>query len=154
VARGARTLELLRPSHAFIATALIGLGMVMRRRRDYARSLAYIEEGLKRFRALGTSTGSRRRSLISALPLGPWRMLPARWRCSMMHWSVLWGSVIYAGPRSRKRCSVWRCSCKGDPDAAAHSVTASLKGHAALGDRWFVTYCLMALVRIQIAYER
>jgi hypothetical protein len=43
---------------------------------------------------------------------------------------------------------------QGDLDAATRSLAAGLAGHGRRADRWFATYTLMMLARVQVARER
>jgi predicted ATPase/DNA-binding CsgD family transcriptional regulator len=137
-----------------IAAALTELGMVARRRRDFARSIASIEEGLARYRELGDEAGIAEALLNLGATVGsqgdPTRAIPL----------LTDGQARFEALGDLRRIEIARALLasallmRGDVEQATHSLAASLAAQAQRGDRWFVTYNLMVLVRVQIARER
>ena len=137
-----------------IAAALTELGMVARRQRDYARSVAFIEEGLARYRALGDETGIALALLnlgatlgtagdaAGAVPLLTESLTRFEALGDLRSIATL-QAVLGAALPTR---AIWR--------QRPSSLLASLTGHARLGDPWHVTSSLLVLVGIQMHRER
>jgi non-specific serine/threonine protein kinase len=149
----AESLALARESNDLhgTATALIEMGMVMRRRRDHVRSIAYIEEGLALHRALGDEAGIAWALLNLGSTLGDLGELPGAIKHltdSLERYAALGDLRHTATAQSLLGGALLNI---GELERATQLLTASLAVHARLGGRWFVTYNLMFLVRIQVA---
>jgi non-specific serine/threonine protein kinase len=137
-----------------IATALSELGMVARRRRDFARSVQLIEESLERYRELGDEAGNT----WALLNLGTTftnagdadRAVPLLTE-SLTRMEAL-GDLRYVAIAQTLLAAA--LISRGDWGEATQSLAASLAGHAHLGDPWFVSLNLLILVRFLMELGR
>jgi predicted ATPase/DNA-binding CsgD family transcriptional regulator len=137
-----------------IATALTELGMVARVQRELARSIQLIEEGLARFRALGDEAGIAVALLNLGTTVGNEGEMPravALLTDSLTRFEALGDLRLIAVSQAILGGVLLK---QGDLDAATRSLAAGLAGHGRRADRWFATYTLMMLARVQVARER
>jgi non-specific serine/threonine protein kinase len=130
-----------------IAAALTELGMVCRLQRDLPRSTQLLEEGLARYRALGDEAGIA----FALLNLGSTISSPALLEESIarhralgdLHHIAIAQALLGQGEAER-----------GEYERAVGLLIAVLRGHAHLGDRWFVIFDLLGLAEALMASER
>jgi predicted ATPase/DNA-binding CsgD family transcriptional regulator len=130
-----------------IAAALTELGMVSRLQRDLPRSTQLLEEGLARYRALGDEAGIAYALLNLGSTVSAWALLEesiARHQelGDLRHIAIA-QALLGHGEAQRGECA-----------RAIDLLVTALRGHAHLGDRWFVIFDLLGLAEALLAGER